>query len=474
MRILICGTGKIARELLKRLGEGWQVTLVDKQQGELDKCPGLFPNIEAMHNEDASSPVVLDKLGVGDFDYVMAMAGDHEVNKAVAGFAVEKGAGHVTALVHDAEHKEELEAMDVHTVMASSMVAQSIKHYLDDPRMRVTAIASGPATIMEFEAAHYFRSVGRRVAELESAGTRVMALYRGKDLLFPGPDEKIKPEDKVVILGDAETFPEVCHLLECGEPHFPLAYGHGLLIALPRESDQARLHAFLEEGLFISRNTKVRNVHVLCTSECFTFMDGQIKAWPQEVETVEMAEEGKVADQVRKLSKDKGGYGLILIPPPSKTLLSSFLRASLTVMAHELECPLLIARGTSPYERVLLPFNGADYAEKALEVTIDMARQLGIEQVDAVMVEEPGFITGGQEGVWLEGVKQRLDELAHIHKTRIGQVVRKGNPVKEIEALSGGYDLMVIGSEKSGKGFFAPNVAEHLARKSACSVLVVP
>lgn len=474
MRILICGTGKIARELLKRLGEGWQVTLVDKQQGELDKCRGLFPNIESMHAEDASSPVVLDKLGVGDFDYVMAMAGDHEVNKAVAGFAVEKGAGHVTALVHDAEHKEELEAMDVHTVMASSMVAQSIKHYLDDPRMRVTSIASGPATIMEFDAAHFFRAVGMRVSDLESQKTRIVALYRGKQLIFPGQEEKIRPEDKLVLMGDAETIPEICGVLECGEPHFPLAYGHGLLIALPRESDQAKLHAFLDEGLFIARNTKVKNVHVLCTSECFAFMNGQIKAWPQEMETVEMAEEGEVANQIRKLSRDKGGYGLIVIPPPSKSLLVSFLKSSLTEMAHELGSPLLIARGTSPYEKVLLPFNGKDYAEKALEVTIDMAGQLGVDRVDAVMVEEPGFITGGQDGEWLEGVRLRLEELAHVHKKRIGQVVRKGNPVKEIEALSGNYDLMVIGSEKSGKGFFSPNVAEHLARKSKCSVLVVP
>jgi nucleotide-binding universal stress UspA family protein len=186
-----------------------------------------------------------------------------------------------------------------------------------------------------------------------------------------------------------------------------------------------------------------------------------------------MADEGGVADQVRQMAAE-GGYGLIVIPPPSKNLLSSLVSASLTELTKNLECPLLLARGSAPYKKVLIPFNGESYAEKAMEVTVDMAKQLGVKEVDAVVVSEPGFITGDDGGDWLEEIGARIDELAHIHKMRIGKVTRKGNPVNEISAVSGEYDLIVIGSDKKGKGLFSPNVAEHLARKTECSALLVP
>lgn len=473
MRILICGTGKIARELLKRLGEGWRVTLIDKDKQELDKCHGLFPNIEAVHQEDASSPVVLDEVDVGGFDYVLAMTGNDEVNRVIAEYAEKKQAGHVSVLIHEADNRDKFKDLDAHTIMASTMVAQSLYYYLQDPRVRVTPIASGPATIMEFEAVHHFRAVGRKAKSLNTEGSRLVAIYRGQELIYPDGDTKIMPEDKLVIMGDTETFPQVCDLLECGQPHFPLAYGAGLLVALPREDDEGKLNAILDEGLFISQNTKVKNIRVLCSGACLAPIEERIKDWPHAVEKTELAAEGGVADQVRDIA-GQGGFGLIVIPSPSKNLLSSLLSASMTELAKDLDCPLLVARGSAPYKKVLLPFNGAEYAEQALEVTIDLARQLGVEELDAAVVSEPGFITGDDDDHWLESVTNRLDELAHIHKMRIGRQIRKGNPVNEISALSEDYDLIVIGSGKTGKGFLSPNVAEHLARKTACSALLVP
>ena len=473
LRILICGAGKIARELLKRLGEGWRVTLIDKDGDELEKARGLIPNIESVHQEDASSPVVLDNVEVGGFDYVLAMTGNDDVNRVIAEYAEEKKAGHVSVLIHEAEDRDKFSDLDVHTVMASAMVAQSMYYYLQDPRVRVTPISSGPATVMEFEAVHHFRAVGRRALEFNTENSRLVAIYRGKELIYPDADTMIKPEDRMIILGDADTFPQVCGLLECGQPHFPLAYGASLLVALPREDDEGRMNAFLDEGLFIAQNTKVKKVRILCASNCFLSVKDRLKAWPHEVDHTDMAAEGGVADQVRQMA-DEGGYGLIVIPPPSKNLLSSLVSASLTELTKNLECPLLLARGSAPYKKVLIPFNGESYAEKAMEVTIDMAKQLGVKEVDAVVVNEPGFITGNDGGDWLEEIGARIDELAHIHKMRIGKVTRKGNPVNEISAVSGEYDLIVIGSDKKGKGLFSPNVAEHLARKTVCSALLVP
>jgi nucleotide-binding universal stress UspA family protein len=120
-----------------------------------------------------------------------------------------------------------------------------------------------------------------------------------------------------------------------------------------------------------------------------------------------------------------------------------------------------------------VPYDGGPAAERALEVGVDLSRQLDAT-VTAVMVEEPGFLSGESEEDWLEQVRARLHNQAHIHKTNIEEIVRRGNPVKEATAVARDFDLMVIGSSGQEGGFLSPSLSENLTRKAACSVLLLP
>ena len=101
MNILICGAGYIAQELLKRLGETWKATLVDKDESILRDMSSRFVSVVRVLGGDASSPVVLEKAGLGDQDYVLALTRDDASNLAVAGFAREKGIRNILSLVYD-------------------------------------------------------------------------------------------------------------------------------------------------------------------------------------------------------------------------------------------------------------------------------------------------------------------------------------------------------------------------------------
>jgi nucleotide-binding universal stress UspA family protein len=133
---------------------------------------------------------------------------------------------------------------------------------------------------------------------------------------------------------------------------------------------------------------------------------------------------------------------------------------------------VLISRGSEPYSRILVPFNNNPVAELTLELALDFAKQVQAA-VSVVIVEEEDFVHGEDWSPSSEVMSKRIKEIAHVHKVKLNVMVRKGNPVKEITAISAEYDLLVVGSSTDQKDLFFPHVGEMLTRSASCSVLVI-
>lgn len=141
-------------------------------------------------------------------------------------------------------------------------------------------------------------------------------------------------------------------------------------------------------------------------------------------------------------------------------------------LAHDISSPLLVTKGTPPYERILVPFSGTPMSELALEIAVDFANQVG-GTITTAVIEQPEFLTGEDGTSWKEKTLARLNELSHVHKTTFQVVERRGNPVREVTALTEESDLLVLGSTNRDRGLFTPNVGEKLVRESQCSVLII-
>jgi Trk K+ transport system NAD-binding subunit/nucleotide-binding universal stress UspA family protein len=468
MNILICGAGTIARELLKQLCGEWSVTLIDRSREVLEQAAALCPDVRKRYVEDGSSPVVLERAGLEEQQYVLAMTGSDPVNLAVCRFAREKGVPYVSALVHEPENAPGFQKLGVHVVMTGTLTARNLYHYLQDPRVHVSPLTGGMGNIYEVNAAEHFRVVGKRAAYFQRTTLRLAGIFRHGRLVFPHPTTVIQADDRLVLLGDTDIFHSVCSLLECASPHFPLAYGPSMLVALPSEGEEIR--AVLQEGVFLGQNTKVRKVTLLCgTDRCA--VDEGLAGWPQEVD-VEVRPSGDgVMDRVRRFV-GQGGCGLLLMPPVELSLFAALSGPAYTGLAHDLGCPVLIARRTVPYEKILVPFKNTPNAELALEVAFDLGKQLGAE-LSVMVVEEPGFLSGERDGEFLEAAMQRVRELAHVHKAAVREITATGNPVRAIVEETAKHDLVVIGSTNRDRGLISPNVGEHLARRAGCSTLIV-
>ena len=270
-------------------------------------------------------------------------------------------------------------------------------------------------------------------------------------------------------MGDPDVFQSVCGMLECDNPSFPLTYGAGMLIA-PQKNPRNEALALLSEAQYLAQNSQVKSITLLNPAQGEGY-EKNLHDWPQNISLDIRAGTEDMADSVREACKS-GNFGLIMIPPLEESMFSFFSRPAYVGLADDIVRPLLVARGTAPYNRILVPFHATPMSELALEIGVDLARQLDAE-VFAATVEEPDFITGRDEVARMETVRRRLNELSHIYKTRIGTVDRKGNPVKELVSVSRDYDLMIVGVTNRTRSLFSPNVGDHLAREAQCSTLVV-
>jgi len=467
MKVLICGAGKVSIHLLRRLGKSWHVTLIEKSEEKLKNLLPEFHNVEKAITGDASSPVTLDDARVTEFDYVLALTENDRVNLAICEYACKQSVNQILARVNEQENQPKFQEMGVRTVLGSTMLAKSIYQYLKDPRINVIDLAFGDGEIMEVDIAHHFQVVGKKTSTLINDKWRLVAIFRQDKMIFPNKDTEILTEDRLIIVARPDTFNELCTLMECGIPHFPLSYGQGLLIALVPKSDHEHI---MRECMHLAQNTKVRYLSVLCAKEQ-TDIQKTLESWAQSIDIEVETFEDDLTDRLQELDAKKN-FGIMVVHPFEASFFKSMAKPTLISLAHSISCPLLLARHTYPYKKILVPFNATSKAELALCIAVDLAKQLKAEIAVAV-VDEPEFIRGEQDEDWAESVLRRIRELGHVHKFEFEEISRKGNPVKEIAILAQDFNLMVMGSTTREKGLFSPHVGELIARNVPCSVLII-
>ncbi len=470
MNILICGAGFTCEALLRRFGTAWRTTLIDKESSRLGALARQYETIIRVIAGDASSPVILEESALGNHDYVLALTRDDRVNLAVARFARQAGVKHIVALVYQAEYTPQFEELEVNAIQVTQTLSGTIFRYLQDPRITITPVAQGRAEVMEVEIGPQLQQPDKLFDTTENANWRVVGLLRRNRLVNYVPQTVLMRGDRLLILGQTDVFRQVCDLIGCGESHFPRVYGNVLALAMPATSS-ARGEDLLKESLYLVRNSKLQQIVAFCRQAASAELARQMRSSQQlPVEVVDV--ENHLLSAIRHRCEETG-VGVVVVPLLEKSFFDTLTKPRHISLAHSLPCPLMVARNTFPYERILVPFNGSASSVTALEAALDLASQIDA-QVTAVVIEEPDFLHGSAEkGTWANSLLNQIRQIALPYKLPIEEVVRAGNPVTELTAMSEGFNLIVIGSTTREKDFLEPHVGELLVRKSSCSVLII-
>ncbi|MDX9817734.1 MAG: NAD-binding protein, partial [Desulfococcus multivorans] len=221
MKAVICGAGRYTRNLLGRLGDRWRITLIDASEKALKELMDTHATVAKVLAGDAASPVLLDKAGLGETDYFLALTDNDKVNLAAVRFARKAGVPHILSVLYDLSLEAKFQKLDVHLLLPGNMVGNTLYHYLQDPRIQVFSVARGTGEVVEIEVTRDNWIAGMSVTVLEDPEWRLAGLYRAGEWMPLTGELMLAEGDRLILLGKRNFFRSVCSVLACGHMPFP-------------------------------------------------------------------------------------------------------------------------------------------------------------------------------------------------------------------------------------------------------------
>ncbi|MCJ7616074.1 MAG: TrkA family potassium uptake protein, partial [Desulfobacterales bacterium] len=236
MKVLIIGAGKTARELLRRLGKFWDVTLVDKSDER-------FPDFKKMKSVkklilgDASSNLVLEEAGVDKTDFFVAATNRDEINFEVCVLAQRHKVKNIISTINDSDNLQKFRELGVRVICGSYIVAHQIEIFLESPMMLINSVGEGRGEVMEIKVLRNSPAVGKSLRDIRPKDWLVGAIYRKEEIIIPRGDTTIQKDDLITIVGHSSLFKTVSKLFTLDIPKFPLEYGRNILVPVRDEQD---------------------------------------------------------------------------------------------------------------------------------------------------------------------------------------------------------------------------------------------
>jgi len=477
--LILVGAGGISRDLVRRLGERWSITVIDKS-------PDLLRQI-AKERElttvegDGSSRLVLEEAGIRDAAALVAATNRDDVNLEVCRLALEAGVQRLSAVCVEPERQGEYRERNLPLIVPDCLAARRIDLQLETRRIASMAFADGRAEAIEFLVSEDSPVRGKTLAELHSHTWILGALLREGELIIPHGATRLEAGDRVTVVGASSDFSTIVNTFTAGMRRFPESFGQRIAVAVERPED---LEGYFKEAIYLARNSKATSV-VLLHQDPKTVADEERSAAAasllvQAIEASEGAQlkpqpvPGRPASFLAGLAKE-GGIGLLVVPAPVERGLAGWWRARRILrLLRRTGKPVLLARGRFPYGRILLPVRKTTAGTTAARAAIDLARFTQAPLVGLAVVD-PAFLAGPDAEVEARYALTCLEDDAAIHDVVVEEIILRGNPVRIFQDRSLENDLVVLPvHEKSRRLGPRLVVAGMLARMNQGSILLVP
>ena len=207
-KVIIVGAGKVAVYLAENLlSMGMKVKIIER---DYDKCvylKNLFPKATIVCG-DGSRPDVLKEEGIYEADALVALTGSDESNIITAVYAKSIGVDVVIAKVNGSQFDLVLQKSGVDiTVQTSQITVQRITHYVRAMGNRkgskmetLYLLNDGKAEAMQFDISVSDAPNGLIKEMKFRKGVLVSAILRDGKCLIPGGNDRIQPDDSVIIV----------------------------------------------------------------------------------------------------------------------------------------------------------------------------------------------------------------------------------------------------------------------------------
>ncbi len=477
MRAVVVGAGASARELIRRLGDTWSVTMIDPDVDRL-RLASKIREIDAIEG-DGSSAVVLRNAGLETAVTVVAASGSDDVNLEVVRLAHDAGVDQVVALVRLPDRVDEFREAGAHTVIPASLAARDMEIAMEPRKLASTTFADGKAEAIEFEIAPDAPVQGLALKDIHSESWTVAAILRHGRLIVPHGATKLLAGDKVTVVAAAANFAEVVRVFAGGVSRFPLNFGRRVVVALHGADD---LQGSVLEAANFVRNSNASDLVVLhkdpsrirsvAEAEELQGLLGGVNADSLGVEVELRVWDGDPLDGCVALALEES-VGVIAAPAAKRSLLRPY--GALPGLINRLgagRVPLLVTRGQPRFDRVVAPSRRTLSGDMAARAAIDIATRSGAKVI-GVAVANPSFM-GTDDLMEKKHATAWLRQEASVQGVDVERHVVRGNPVKVLAGITTEDRLLVLSMPDLPVGRLTPGTAVWAASRAEGSVLFVP
>lgn len=470
------GIGASGARIAGMLHHEWDVLAVDPDPGALAALLGSVPPegraAIATHAGDGTSALVLEKAGARDAHLTVLSAGSDEVNLEAARVLAERfGVARRIALSRDPASDGAYRLAGVEFVSRSHSCAIAVSSLVREGHKVARDVGLGVGEIIEVEVLPASPVVGRPLKELHPKRWLIGAIYRGGALIIPHGETLLEAADRVLLIGDAEILPDIATLIRSGESEFPLQYGSHLVALC-----DPGLGGIAAEVAYLLSRTKADRLEVAaCRGDSCRLGPLSEELARHGVAVAGSCDETDDAEGLLRLVAQKD-VGLFVRPPEPIGLRARFGlgRTETARILDLLDSPLLMARGTFPYGRVLLALAELPFPNGAAQLAVDVARMLGA-QLRLATVLQAEIVVGAGHGPALSARGQELAALAANYRVAVERVALEGNPVRALIEASGEHDLIVIPYPRGRRpSLIRPSIALNVLHGARCSVMAMP
>jgi len=477
MKAIVVGAGGTTRDLLRRLGELWEICVIDIDEERL-AIAAAVRSIETIVG-DGSSRVVLDRAGIAAADAVVAATNDDDVNLEVCRLAKRGGLIRIVAIAAEPERLTSYREAEITAISPHSLTARQLELSLEPRRVASTAFARGRAEAIEFRIAEDSPVRGIVLRELHAESWLIAAILRDNELIVPHGNTVLRTDDQVTVVGAAADFPLLVRTFTAGAARFPLDYGKRVAVILDSKAD---LDGPVREAINLTRNTQAsslllvhrriegiqddthaRDVEAMLDDAEEHAAGGQINRRP-----VSGPPQRALASVIREES-----VGVIGLPAPQPGLFGRMRAVRALRLAARLGLPVLFSRGTHPYQQLVAPARDSAAGSAAARAAIDVAAY-GKGEVTGAAVVTPMFLTGTDGRDTALRSLTRLREEAAVQGVTVHRKLRQGNPIRVMLEMAAESNLIVLGLPARTPTMVRPGIVGHLLSRASVSVLTIP
>ncbi len=316
-KILIVADGIVAKHFIRRIADTFvsanEYTVVTPDRSVL---PPKLPSNFTIYHFDPTSYIKLSKILKKDFDDIfIIMKNRLDAEGTYLNVRRDRPDTRVTFLnrwdmAFDANHLfDDDNLIDVN---ANELLANRLYDFLPNVPVIAQNVGLGQGEIMEvlvpFGSAYVYRHIGTIIQNQ----WRIVALYRGNQLILAKPSLMIKPNDLLLLVGKPAVLESVFKAIKQELGQFPAPFGENiyLFIDMVREKPRCILHC-LEQIQYLHRRLKGRRLVIRVTRPTDPKILEKIKGLDSE--TVECIVDYEDRDAKALIAEDVEAYNIGLL-----------------------------------------------------------------------------------------------------------------------------------------------------------------